>query len=159
MSAAVLWIALTLMGAGVVAALGAILARSLFAMCMQLIAAGGCVAALVLVLGASQSALALALFAAAWAPVLVLAAMLLSARAAKDARRGWPWLSLIGAASVLAAIAWPLVSLELAAPAGPYTTLGAGLWLSPLLLVGALVCVGLLGYGERGSLERDGGST
>lgn len=158
MSAALHWIALGLMGAGIVAAMGAIVARSLFAMCMHLLAAGGCIAVMVLVLGAPESALGLALFAAAWAPVLVLAAMLLSARASKGARHGLPWLSLLGAACVLAAIWWPLLLLEPVVAAAPFTPTGAGLWLAPLLLVTAVVAVGLLGYGERGALEHDGGA-
>ena len=29
-----------------------------------------------------------------------------------------------------------------------------GFWLAPLLLVAAAACVGLLGYGERGALQR-----
>lgn len=156
MSALLPWIALGLMGAAIVGAFGAMLARSLFAMCMHLIAAGGCLAAMVLVLGAPASALALALFAAAWAPVLLLAAMSLSARAAKDPRHGWPWLSVAGAASVLGAMWWPLTSASPGAVAAQAAPLGAGLWLATLLLVTAVVAVGLLGYGERGALERRG---
>jgi hypothetical protein len=157
MIAALPWIALGLMAAAIVAAFGAILARSLFAMCMHLIAAGASVAAMALVLGAGESALAIVLFAAAWAPVLVLAAMLLSARAAKDMRRGWPWLSLAGAAAALCAIWWPLLQLGPVADAhAAYAPAGFGFWLAPLLLVTAVACVGLLGYGERGALGREG---
>jgi len=29
-----------------------------------------------------------------------------------------------------------------------------GFWLAPLLLVAAAACVGVLGYGERGALQR-----
>ncbi len=157
MSAALPWIALGLLGAALVAAFGAILARSLFAMCMHLMAAGASVAAMALVLGAGEGALALALFGAAWAPVLLLAAMLLSARAAKDTRRGWPWLSLIAATAALCAVWWPLLQLETRTDVGgAYVSIGMGFWLAPLLLVMAVACVGLLGYGERGALGRDG---
>ena len=157
MTAALPWIALGLLGAALVAAFGAIWARSLFAMCMHLVAAGASVAAMALVLGAGEGALALALFGAAWAPVLLLAAMLLSARAAKDTRRGWPLLSLIGAAAALCAVWWPLLQLETRADAGgAYVSAGMGFWLAPLLLVMAVACVSLLGYGERGALGSDG---
>jgi hypothetical protein len=109
-----------------------------------------------LVLGGGESALALGLFATAWAPVLLLAAMLLSVRAAKDARRGLPWLSLIGVAALLCAIWWPLLQLGPIVDADvEYVPTGFGFWTAPLLFVAGVACVGLLGYGERGVLARD----
>lgn len=147
------WLALLLACAVVASAIGAIVARSLFSMCMYLLAAGALAAAVVLLLGAGEGALALALFAAAWAPVLLLAAMLLSARAVKPMRRGRPWLSM-GAATVSAgAILWP--AAELGARAAPASEMsGLGFWLAPLIFATAAACLGLLGYGERGALGR-----
>src|SRR5262249_38645826 len=73
-------------GAGVVA-VGALTARSLFALCMYVAAAAALATGAALALGAGDAGLGLALFAAAWAPVLLLAAMLLSGRTVKPTRR------------------------------------------------------------------------
>jgi len=147
------WLALALAVAVAILAMCAIAARSLFSMCMYVLAAGALTAAVVLLLGAGDGALALALFAAAWAPVFLLATMLLSTRAAKPIRRGRPWLS-IGAAAVSAgAMLWPASELA-ARSAGSVESSAVGFWLAPLIAVAAAACVGLLGYGERGAFER-----
>lgn len=153
MSAVLPWLALGLLAAAIVAAFGAIAARSLFATTMHLAAAGASVAAMALVLGAGDGALAVALFAAAWAPVLLMAAMLLSARTTKQARRRVPWLSMLGALAALGAVWWPLAEL---APTGAvaqrHIAVGLGFWIAPVLLAAATACLGLLGFGERGAI-------
>ena len=147
-------LALALACAALAVAIGALLARSLFAMCMNLGAAGALTAAAILAMGEGDGALVVALFAAVWAPILLLAAMLLSARAAKPKRGGAPWLSALSAAAVAAGM-WFIIPDLAPAPAdsaAPMSMLGA--WLAPLLLATAAASVGLLGYGERGALQR-----
>jgi hypothetical protein len=153
------WLALFLAGAAGAAALGAVLARSLFAMCLYLTVAGALSAACLLALNAGEGALALVLVAAAWAPILLLAAMLLSSRAAKPRQGRRRWLTLAGAGAVAGAAIWAVSDLGPAiAPMGRDIATGLGFWLAPLLLVPAAGCIALLGYGERGALARDQGT-
>lgn len=156
MSAGLPWLAVALLGLAIATAIGAMLARSLFVTCVHVAVTGVAVAAAVLLLGADDGGMALALFAAAWAPVLLMAAMLLSARATKAASaRRFPWLSLLGAAVAAAAIWWPLGELVTAAPADVQSELsGLSFWLAPLVLVAGAGCVAALGFGERGSLRQ-----
>jgi hypothetical protein len=89
-------------------------------------------------------------------PFLVLGALLLSARAAKPRRGARPWLSIVAACAVAGAVLWTLPDLGAPSPARIALIAEHPLapWLAPLLLVLAAVCVGLLGFGERGALER-----
>jgi hypothetical protein len=148
------WLALGFTCAAFVIAIAALMARSLFAMCMYLAAAGVLGAAAMLALGAGDAGLAAALFLAAWAPLLLLAAMLLTARATKAKRRSGPWFSLaaalVTAGGVLAVV--PELGDAATPAAGGAGAIGA--WLAPLLLVAAAACVGLLGFGERGALQQ-----
>jgi hypothetical protein len=149
-------LALALTCGAVVVAIGALTARSLFALCMYVAAAAALAAGAALALGAGDAGLGLALFAAAWAPVLLLAAMLLSARTVKPTRRGAPWFSLVAACLAGAGVFFAVPDLGpapiFAAPPGG----GLGMWLAPALLAAAAACVGLLGYGERGALQHPG---
>lgn len=148
-------LALVLLLGAVAAALEAITARSLLAMCGHLAAAGALIAAVVLLLGGGDGALAAALFAAVWAPVMLLGAVLLSTRAVKPLPRRRSWLSMIAAAGAAGVLLWSLTELP-AAPAGEHAdaTLGIGFWIAPVILAAAAVCAGLLGYGERGAFGR-----
>jgi hypothetical protein len=158
MMAALPWLALALLGVAIASAIGAIAARSLFVTCMHVVTVGVSVAAAALVLQAGEGGLALALFAAAWAPVLLLAVTLLSARATRAERRRFPILSIVGAALAVSAIWWPLIELAGAAPTGiPHVFHGLSFWLAPIILVAGAACVGVLGYGERGALTRGPG--
>lgn len=133
-----------------VVGVAALMARSLFAMCMYLAAFGALAACATLALGGGDAALAVALLAGVLAPVFVLAAIVLSARAAR-ARRGVPWLSF--AAAALAAGAVFVVAPEIGdvpdvvAPAPS----GVAYWLAPVMLAAAAACAAMLGYGERGA--------
>ena len=151
--AALHWLALGFACAAFVVGVAALMARSLFAMCMYLAATGVLAAAAVLGLRAGDAALAVVLFAAALAPVLLLAAVLLTARAAKGKRRSGAWFSLTAAA--LAAAAMLFAVPDIGAPSAPAAIdLGAmSAWLAPLVLATTAACVGLLGYGERGALQ------
>lgn len=156
MSLVLPWLAVALLGVAIAAAIGAFLARSLFVTCLNVTVSGVAVAAAVLLMRADDGGIALALFAAAWAPVLLMAAMLLSVRAAKAQQpRRFPWLSLVGAVVAGVAIWWPLVELARAAPVEIQNELaGLSFWLAPLVLVAGVACVGVLGFGERGSLRQ-----
>ena len=152
-------LALALLCAALIAAFGAITSRSLFATCMYLAATAGAVAATVLLLGVGNGALAVVIVAAGWTPVLLLAAMLLSARATKDERRGVPWASLVVGAAALLAVWWPLNELSALSIAHTRAApLSIAFWLAPLLFAAAAGVAGVLGYGERGALGAgDGG--
>lgn len=146
-------LALLLMACALAMVAGALMARSIFIVCMQVAGAGAVVAAVILLLGAGEGALALALFAVGWAPVLLLAGMLLAARTAAQ-RRGRPWLSIAAAIVAAGAMAWAARDAGLAPPPALGVFAGAvGVWLAPLVFASALACVALLGFGERGVLE------
>jgi hypothetical protein len=149
------WLALSLLGVAVASSFGAIVARSLFVTAMHLIGAAVSVAAIVLLLGAGEGALGAALLAAAWAPVLLLAAMLLSTRAAKLAHAGAALLGWVSAALALPLVWWPLSELGVRAQTTATATIGMSFWIAPLLLVLAAVCLALLAYGERGAMARE----
>lgn len=143
-----------LMLAVIAAAAAALMARSLFAMCVGLAAAGAIGSAMLLALSARDGALALAIVAAGWAPMLLFGAMLLSTRTSKSGSRGLPWLTVLAGAG--AALVFAGVGLQVEAPApqsAPYTEFGV--LAAPLLLVVASICIGLLGFGERGVLDAE----
>jgi hypothetical protein len=150
------WLAAPLLLAALGAGIAVAMARSLFAMSMALAACAAFTATALALAGAGDAGLALALVGAAWAPLLLLAAMLLSARAVKTRKARRPWFSIAAAAAMTLALVW--VS---AAPASIQAVIGAGARLGPwpalLMLVAGAACVGLLGYGERGALG--GGET
>lgn len=149
------WIALALLGVAIASAIGALAARSLFVTCMHMISAGVCTAAATMLLRGGDGAVAFALLAAAWAPVMLLAAMLLSARSTKAVARTVPWASVLGALGAAVALWWPLLELRGAraeAPAEPVAALG--FWLAPVVFAAVVASLGALGFGERGALAR-----
>lgn len=149
---AVTWLASVLaLGAGVMAVV-ALRARSLFVTAACVAGVAALSAAAVLLLGGGDGAVAIAAFGVAIAPVVVMGGVLLSARTAKTMRSGvWP--SAVAVVAGLAAAA--AIAPELAA--APATTLPhapTSLWLGALVFVAAAACVAVLGYGERGVLQR-----
>lgn len=150
------WAALVLTLGVIAAALGAVTARSLFAMAMYLAVACALAAAALLALTKPDAALAVALVGVGVVPFLLLAAMLLSARAIKP-RRGRPWLTLSAAGAVGAALLWAIPDLA-ATPAriamGPEAAphLAVTVLIAPLVFIAAAACLALLGFGERGAL-------
>lgn len=149
------WLALALLGVALASAIGALVARALFVTCMHVVTAGVSVAAAVLLLQAGEGGVALALFAAAWAPVLLLAVTLLSARAARAEKRALPIVGVAAAVLAACGLWWSLAELTTVAPTGiPHVFQGLAFWLAPIMLVAGAGCVGVLGYGERGALTR-----
>jgi hypothetical protein len=145
------WMALVLIAAAAVAAMSALGARSLVGMCLA-VAAMAALSAAALATRGGDGALALAAFGVGFAPMLLMAGLLLSTRAVKS-RRSETWLGLVAACAAAGLIAVAAPELE-QAPA-PVAEGGAvGLWLAALVFVSAVACAGLLGYGERGVLGR-----
>lgn len=152
------WLALVLLGGALASVLAALLARALFVLCMYLAAAGALVAAAVALMGESGAALAIAALFAAFAPVLLLGAVLLSARTTKAQRRVRPWLSVGAAVVVAGAVFWVLPQIEPAprVDGEAVQVEFVGTWLAPLVFVAVTACIGLLGFGERGAMQRAG---
>jgi len=148
-------IALVLTLGAIAAALGAVTARALFASVMYLIVVAALAGAAILTLGVGDAALALFLLGVGVAPILLLGAILLSVRAAKPRRSGTPWLSIGASIAITAALAWGVADLGVAGT-GLATESVSPLapWLAPLVFVACAACVALLGYGERGALDR-----
>lgn len=148
-------LALVLIVAAIATAIGALMARALFTMAMYLAASGALIAASFVLLGAGEGALAAALVFALLAPLLLLATILLSTRAAKAQRQARPWLSTMAATALAAAIFWVMPELGAPPPRAPDAQAEAiGAWIAPLIFVVAAACAALLGYGERGALQR-----
>src|SRR5262245_13283069 len=128
------WLALALAIATVAVALGALATRSLFVMCVQLAAAGALGAAAVLALRAGDAALLLALFVATWAPVLLLATMLLTSRTTRPARGAKAWLNFAAAIVVFAVLMLLLPDLGGAVSPARGDEGGVAALFAPLLL-------------------------
>lgn len=150
------WFALIAMVGALGCVLGALLARALFVMCVYLAAAGALASVALALMHGGAGALVVALTFAGLAPVLMLGAVLLSTRAAKAQRRARPWLSVGASLAVAATVFWGLPELGATATAprdAPQPEF-IGAWIAPLIFVAVVACVGLLGYGERGALQR-----
>lgn len=141
--------------AAIAAALLALSVRALFASAIAVGAISACAAAAMLALGAGEGALALALLGVGLAPVLMLGAILLSARASKAVNQGPIWFSAAGAVAAGAAVLWAAPELG-ATQAEPVLNGAAGPWLAALVFVAALAVLALLGFGERGPFSAGG---
>lgn len=149
------WLVLALLAATLAMACAVAMARSLFAAIVYFAAFAALCAATLVALGAEQAALNLALLCAGLAPVLLLAALLLSARTAKPRRRARPWGTLAAAMCAGAALGWAGADLAPAsAPIIAAQNAGNVVWAAALVFAAVLAGVGLLGFGERGALER-----
>ena len=148
-------VALALCGGALAAALGALTARSLFSMAMFVAAAGAMAAGALAARGATEAGLAQAFIGAALAPFVILACLLLSTRTTKPRRGARPWLTIAAGAAVAAALMWMLPDIRRPEIA-PATESDATMtfWLAPLMFVAVVAAAALLGYGERGALQR-----
>jgi hypothetical protein len=147
-------LALVFLAGALACALATAMSRSLFAMCMSLASAHACAAVVLMSFGAGDASLTLAVFGAGFAPVLILAGLLLSSRAAKTYKRGPVLLAAVSAALAGVAMLWATPELGATAATVGRTYGATGPWLAALMFVTAIGCVGLLGYGERGPFER-----
>ena len=145
---------IALLASALAAGFGLVMARSLVAMCVSLAAVGAATAALMALLGRGDGALALVLFSVGWAPLLLLAAMLLSARSVKGPRRRRPWLSMGAGGAIVGALVWATRELNEPAAALVSAPPQLSVWPVVLIFVAATACVGLLGHGERGALHQ-----
>lgn len=146
------WVGLILIAFAVVSALGALAARSAFAMIMYLSVTAALSAVAMAAMGAGDAALGVALVGVALAPFLLMGAVLLSARASK--RSAFPWLSAALGLAALLPIGWALSDLRGAPSPADHGAGLSGLWPALIVFVAAAACVGLLGYGERGVMQR-----
>ena len=148
-------VALALCVGALVAAFGALTARSLFSMAMFVAACGAMAAGAIAAQGDADAALAQAFAGVAIAPFVILGCLLLSTRTTKARRRGRPWLTMAGGAAVVAALFWLLPDFGLAdAPPTIESNVAILFWLAPLMFVAIAAAAALLGYGERGALQR-----
>jgi hypothetical protein len=145
------WLAFVLASGAAIAGIGAGMARTHFVSVLYLAAAMMLAAMAMLAFGADQAAVALAIAGIAWVPLFLFGGVLLSGKAVRSRARG-RWLVTAVAIMSGAVVAWAardsLPETALAAPQG------FGVWLAPLILAPTIVCIGLLGFGERGALER-----
>lgn len=145
------WAALAAIALTAAAAASVLMARSLFSACVGLAAVCASGAGALLALGYGDGALTLALVGAGVAPVLLLAGVLLTARAARPRRGRFPWLSMTGALGAAAALMW--VAPTLAPSEAIASPRGVSIAFAALIFVAVAACVALLGYGERGILH------
>jgi len=148
------WIALAFFAAAFAAGIGAVLSRALFVTCMYLVACGALAAGAMALLGNGGAALVTVLLFAGLAPIMLLALVLLSSRTTKVQRRARPWLSIGAAAAVALAVLWATPEIGVGGQRLEETTDALGAWLAPLVFVTAIAFIALLGYGERGALQR-----
>lgn len=147
------WLAVMLTAGAVAMAVAVLSARSLFVMSMALSATAGLTAGALLALYGGDAALSLVLAGSALAPIILLACVLLSARAAKAQQRGVLWISLGAVALAVAAVS--AIAPEMLRAETPVRHLdqSANIWLAALMVTVATAVVALLGYDERGVLE------
>lgn len=149
------WLGVVLLAAAIIAAIGVVLARSLFALCMHVLATGLAVAAFIALVNDADAGF-MAAGAVGAAAILMICGVTLTARAVKPAhaKSVVRVLGAAGVAALLIVMAAPHVALPAQTPhhAG---ALQVAVWLAPLMLTAAAACLGLLGFGERGAFEPD----
>jgi hypothetical protein len=135
-----------------VVAASVVTARTHFATIVCVVAMSMLVALALLCFGADQAALAVTLLGVGVAPLLLLGGVLLSTPAIRTKRHA-PWPAMLAVAVTSLALIW--ATRDVAPPQAALSPpLGLGQWLALLVFIAAIVCAGLLGYGERGALER-----
>lgn len=149
-------LAFALMLGAIAAALGAATARSLVATSLFLSTAAALTAAALVALGAGDAALGVTLLGVGLAPVLLLGAMTLSTRAARKRKGAPPWIAIGAAMMAVSALVWAAIAPRgsLAALDGVAMAPGVASWLAVLVFAVVAATLGLLGFGERGALER-----
>jgi hypothetical protein len=150
------WLAAGLVFIAIALAIAVVNARSLFVMSVGIAAVSAVSAAAVLALRGGDGALALGTFGVGLAPIILLAGVLLSARVTKAPARGVAVLSAIGVAGAVAVALYVAQDLPHARPQAIASGDAPSVWLAALLFVVAIGCAAMLGYGERGVLERQG---
>lgn len=133
----------------------AVCARSPVAMCIWLVAMGALATPLLVLLGGDRGAVALALLSVGWAPAVLLAAILLTARdSSAPQRRRRPWHVLVAGATIVAALGWGMSSAFFAVGAVAVQDRATpAAWLAVLAFIAATGCWNLLAFGERGFMS------
>jgi hypothetical protein len=145
-------VAIALFAAAFAAGVAAVAARALFASIMALAAAAALVAAALAFLGATHGALIAALGFAVLTPTLLLGAVLLSARSAKAQTSAPRWLA-AGAAAMIGGIVFAATG-DLGVPARLAPDASILGWVGVVIFAGVVACVGMLGFGEAGAIEK-----
>jgi hypothetical protein len=89
------------------------------------------------------------------APVALLGLILLSVRTTKAQRRARPWLSVGAAGAVALVVLWSTSELGVMTQVEAPPPEAIGAWMAPIVFVAVVAFIGLLGYGERGALQRN----
>ncbi len=148
-------LALALLFAAILTAVSALRAHSIVAAAVQLAATGALCAAATTLIGGD--AMAVALVFAAIAPVLLLAAMLLTSPTARSGART-PWLTFaagaVAAGTIILAADLGAAPPHAAPASSPFDA--ASFWIAPIIFLAAAACIALLGFGERGALRGRG---
>jgi len=151
-------ISIVLGGLLLVLAMTALGARALFVASVTCALMAAIAALALLANGAVLAAIGLVAFGAMLFPAWLLGGMLLSANAVKENRRRAGWLALVAAlvtAAVIVAVTPELAATRSVAHADP---VGLPALLATVVFVAGVSVFGLIGYGERGALERRGRS-
>lgn len=147
-------ITVVLSGVLLALAMTALAARALFVACVSGALVGAVAGLVLLANGAVLPAIGLIVLGVALFPAWLLGGMLLSTNAAKDSRRRAPWLTLLAALATTAVIV--TVTPDVAATRSVSFPEPAGLpaLLAAIMFVAGVSVIGLIGFGERGALER-----
>lgn len=147
------WLAVALALGVAVLALAMLRARSLFITATAVAAMSALAAGAVLLLGGGDGAVALAAFGVGVAPLVLMGAVLLSSRTAKGGRSGL----IAHGIGVAAAIAGAVLIAPEWTTRAPSDAAQAPtpLWLGVVVFVAVVACVAILGFGERGALDRN----
>jgi len=148
------WIAALFVAFAIAAACAAATARSLVSMSFSVFVCAAFAAATLLVLGRGGGALDIALLGAGLGPCIVLAVLLLSARATRSGKRTPPWITIAAAAVLCGALFIGLPQLPALPSRAAEAEPGIAFWLAGIVFVAGVACLGLLGFGERGALTR-----
>ena len=148
--------ALVLTGVALALAVAALRARALFVASVYAGLVAALASAALLANGSVLAAVAMAIFGAAFLLVWVLGGMLLSANSVKATRRGAPWLTFLSAFAMAGLILAVAPELAATRPAPITEAVGLPALRSALMFVAGISVIGLIGYGERGALERRG---
>lgn len=155
LEAAPLAAALACLALMIALAVSIVMTRALFAVAILFCAFGALASLAALVLGAPLAALALAALAAGLAPVLLLGAVLLSARTAKPRRRPPAVATPLAVVGVVGLTLWSARDLGAARAIAAPVESAPALWLAALALAAGLGAFALLAFGERGALGED----
>jgi len=138
-------------------ALFALANRSLFVSCILCMLVAAAASVVFTIQGAILAAIAVACLGVGLVPVFVLGGMLVSSTSVKSRRSRTPWLTavaVLAASGVVLMLVPDLAATPAAARPAPQ---GHDVLIVAILFVAGATAISLIGYGERGVLERSSG--